>query len=546
VPSNIKCDFHSDLTNSTPAVTSKKKNVSNIRNLNNEVNELCIKFSELQLQYDDEKNDFERIVKIATDNNILKRKSRSPEKYKRLKKKIKTKQVENHEKIQKIHSIVKVMCIKFSELRLKYEDEEKDDSDIERYVKKATDLNVGKSKLKRKSRSPEKNKRLKKKITIKPVENQEKIQKFHSIVKDPPRKIKRIDVIDLTLSGDEEQGSNYIIDLTLSDDEEQGYRPSYTINRNVTTKNHQERKDKEKNESGRGLAARDSAADGHRASRRGRDVTGANSRKRQDFGASCRCPLTHSLFRPSAILQPSLSRTGRRRRRTLSGRSSRINAATGTFDVGRRTNELLTFRRLLGAESMYCVINVHYHQQRHKGSRAVSKDEAFGNPRALRRRSPGLHAGYGAIINKRPVPESQAKVYVSSGANESQAMVHVATTAITNRKTNADGSGDYTTPPPINTNAEHKIARPTQADLRGSGTTDKKRHLAVARPTQSRLEQFERFWLHNLIVVRPIKGRLAQFQHIKTSTKKIPQVNKIQSTVKAHYKTLLFVTVVPQ
>ncbi len=39
-------------------------------------------------------------------------------------------------------------------------------------------------------------------------------------------------MIDLTLSDDEEQGSNHIIDLTLSDDEEQGYRPSYTINRN--------------------------------------------------------------------------------------------------------------------------------------------------------------------------------------------------------------------------------------------------------------------------------------------------------------------------
>ncbi|KAF0754627.1 thiamine transporter 2-like, partial [Aphis craccivora] len=129
----------------------------------------------------------------------------------------------------------------------------------------------------------------------------------------------------------------------------------------------------------------------------------------------------------------------------------------------------------------------------------VSKDEAFGNLRTLRRRSPGLHTGYGAIINKRPVPcsvmepeapssfsESQAKIYVSSGANESQAMervatVDVATTAIINRKTSPGGSGDYTMPPPINTSAEHKIvsiqsyltvARPTQADLRGLGTTD--------------------------------------------------------------------------
>ncbi|KAF0689179.1 Uncharacterized protein FWK35_00034792, partial [Aphis craccivora] len=137
---------------------------------------------------------------------------------------------------------------------------------------------------------------------------------------------------------------------------------------------------------------------------------------------------------------------------TLSGRSSRINAATGTFDVGRRLT--------------------------------VSKDETFGNPRALRRRSPGLHAGYGAIINKRPVPCSMTEPgsarqrITGHGArgfkrfSESQATVDMVTTAIINRKTSAGGSGDYTTPSPINTSAEHKIARPTQADLRGLGTTD--------------------------------------------------------------------------
>ncbi|KAF0702232.1 protein GVQW3-like [Aphis craccivora] len=38
---------------------------------------------------------------------------------------------------------------------------------------------------------------------------------------------------------------------------------------------------------------------------------------------------------------------------TLSDRSSRINAATGTFDVGRRTDELLTFRRLAGGSGDY-------------------------------------------------------------------------------------------------------------------------------------------------------------------------------------------------
>ncbi|KAF0774209.1 Uncharacterized protein FWK35_00000256 [Aphis craccivora] len=174
---------------------------------------------------------------------------------------------------------------------------------------------------------------------------------------------------------------------------------------------------------------------------------------------------------------------------TLSGRSSRINAATGTFDVGRRLT--------------------------------ASKDEAFGNPRALRRRSRGLHAGYGAIINKRPVPCSvtepgsafeprftylQAQRITGHGArgfkrsSESQATVDVATTAIINSKISAGGSGDYTTPPPINTSAEHKIAR----------------------PTQGRLAQFGRFCLHDLTVARPAKGRLAQFCYAVKTTKKIP------------------------
>ncbi|KAF0751616.1 Uncharacterized protein FWK35_00015671, partial [Aphis craccivora] len=170
-----------------------------------------------------------------------------------------------------------------------------------------------------------------------------------------------------------------------------------------------------------------------------------------------------------------------------SGRSSRINAAAGTFDVGRRTDELLTFRRLL----------------------TVSKDEAFGNPRALRRTAGG------------------ARVCTLATAT-----VDVATNAITNRKTSAGGSGNYTTPPPINTSAERKISqttRPTQADLRGSGTTDKKRHLAVARPpTQGGFAQFGRFCLHNLTAARRTKGRLAQFCYTvkptKTSTKKSPQV----------------------
>ncbi|KAF0755119.1 Uncharacterized protein FWK35_00027888, partial [Aphis craccivora] len=43
--------------------------------------------------------------------------------------------------------------------------------------------------------------------------------------------------------------------------------------------------------------------------------------------------------------------------------------------------------------------------------------------------------------------------------NESQATVDVATTAIIYRKTSAGGSGDYTTPQPLTTSAEHKIGQ---------------------------------------------------------------------------------------
>ncbi|KAF0773676.1 Uncharacterized protein FWK35_00000101 [Aphis craccivora] len=142
---------------------------------------------------------------------------------------------------------------------------------------------------------------------------------------------------------------------------------------------------------------------------------------------------------------------------TLSGRSSRIIAATGTFDVGRRTDELLTFRR-------------------------------------LRQRI----TGHGARGFKR--------------CSESQATVDVATTAIINRKTSAGGSGDYTTPPPINTSTEHKIGQYSQ-DLPRQTCAVRElltiRYLAVARPTQGRLAQFGRFCLHNLTVARPTKGRLA-------------------------------------
>ncbi|KAF0766298.1 Uncharacterized protein FWK35_00004040 [Aphis craccivora] len=95
----------------------------------------------------------------------------------------------------------------------------------------------------------------------------------------------------------------------------------------------------------------------------------------------------------------------------------------------------------------------------------VSKDEAFGNPRALRRRSPGVHAGYGARITGQGLRIFGRQRTTGHGArgfkrfSESQATVDVATTAITNRKTSAGGSGDYTTPPPMNTSAERKIGQ---------------------------------------------------------------------------------------
>ncbi|KAF0768111.1 Uncharacterized protein FWK35_00004311 [Aphis craccivora] len=209
---------------------------------------------------------------------------------------------------------------------------------------------------------------------------------------------------------------------------------------------------------------------------------------------------------------------------TLSGRSSRINAATGTFDVGRRTDELLTFRRL-----------AHGEQGRSVRQPVSSAPEEPGFARWLlchnkQTAGPVFCDGTGkrlrAITNHRPRWAPWC-AWFQALYSKSQATVDVATTAITNRKTSAGDSGDNTTPPPINASAERKIARPTQADLRGSGTTYKKTRLAVARPTQGRLEQFGRFCLHNLTVARPTKGRLAQFcctvKPTKTSTKKIPQ-----------------------
>ncbi|KAF0770148.1 Uncharacterized protein FWK35_00014987, partial [Aphis craccivora] len=170
---------------------------------------------------------------------------------------------------------------------------------------------------------------------------------------------------------------------------------------------------------------------------------------------------------------------------TLSGRSSQINAATGTFDVGRR----LTVSKDGSVRQP-----------------ASSAPEEPGSARWLRchnRLTAGLVFCDGtgkrlrAITNHRP-RESQAKVYVSSGANESQATVYVATTTIINRKTSAGGSEDYTTPPPINTSVEHKIGQYSVLPYR-------------SKTYPGRLAWFGRVCLHNLTVARPTKGRLAQF-----------------------------------
>ncbi|KAF0753639.1 Uncharacterized protein FWK35_00017587 [Aphis craccivora] len=201
---------------------------------------------------------------------------------------------------------------------------------------------------------------------------------------------------------------------------------------------------------------------------------------------------------------------------TLSGRSSRINAATGTFDVGRRTDEPLTFRRL-----------AHGEQGRSVRQPARSATEEPGLALWLRCHNkltagPVFCDGTGkrlrAITNHRP----RRQRITGHGArgfkrfSESQATVDVATTAIINRKISAGGPGDNTTSPPINTSAEHKIARPTQADLRGLGTTD------YTAPCCSKTHQGQTCAV------------LLHGKNNKTSTKKIPQVNKIQSTVKAH------------
>ncbi|KAF0770418.1 Uncharacterized protein FWK35_00012244 [Aphis craccivora] len=149
---------------------------------------------------------------------------------------------------------------------------------------------------------------------------------------------------------------------------------------------------------------------------------------------------------------------------TLFGRSSRINAATGTFDVRKRTDELLTFRRLAHGEQGRSVRQparsapeepgfarwLRCHNKQTAGP--VFCDGTGKRLRAITNHSQGLRifrhqriTGHGARGFKR--------------FSESQATVDVATTAIVNRKISAGGSGDYTTPLPINTSAEHKIGQ---------------------------------------------------------------------------------------
>ncbi|KAF0773481.1 Uncharacterized protein FWK35_00008983 [Aphis craccivora] len=118
---------------------------------------------------------------------------------------------------------------------------------------------------------------------------------------------------------------------------------------------------------------------------------------------------------------------------TLSGRSSRINAATGTFDVGRR-------------------LTVSKDEVRQPALHSAPEEPGFARWLRCHNKQtagPVFCGGTGkrlrAIENHRP------------RFTESRATVDVATTAIFNRKTSAGGSGDYTTPPPIDTSAERKI-----------------------------------------------------------------------------------------
>ncbi|KAF0750137.1 Uncharacterized protein FWK35_00032213, partial [Aphis craccivora] len=173
---------------------------------------------------------------------------------------------------------------------------------------------------------------------------------------------------------------------------------------------------------------------------------------------------------------------------TLSGRSSRINAATSTFDVGRGTDELLTFRRL-----------AHGEQRRSVRQPARSAPDEPGCARWLRCRNE-LTAGpvfcVRAITRQRITGHG---VCGFKGFSESQSTVDVATTALINRKTSASGSGDYTMPPPINTSAEHKIGQYSVLPYR-------------SKTYPGRLARFGNYLtIRYLAVVIPTKGRLAQF-----------------------------------
>ncbi|KAE9542368.1 hypothetical protein AGLY_003495 [Aphis glycines] len=87
----------------------------------------------------------------------------------------------------------------------------------------------------------------------------------------------------------------------------------------------------------------------------------------------------------------------------LGMRTTRLEAVYGDFLNSQTRIEILDPREEQLEERL--AIETAYYEtiSPAMGSR-VSKDKAFGDPRALRRRSPGLHAGYDAILYKTAGP----------------------------------------------------------------------------------------------------------------------------------------------
>ncbi|XP_050057754.1 uncharacterized protein LOC114128252 isoform X1 [Aphis gossypii] len=134
IPSDIKCDFHTDLTNSTPVLTSEDKNVSNIPNLNNEANKVSTKFSRLEHESDSEESedsDLETYKKEESDDSDI---------------------LSLGEKDKDLDDLEKLMDIIEAEITNKdNESSKKESSELKTnnnyVVKNATELNVGKNKL---------------------------------------------------------------------------------------------------------------------------------------------------------------------------------------------------------------------------------------------------------------------------------------------------------------------------------------------------------------------------------------------------------------